>query len=217
MKKIYTLLAGALLLALPTLFASCDDDDWYDDWYDDGWVWGGNYNDTPDGSDQDSEDFYVAMAQTLAGQWRGTLTAYAIAEDSTIVDTMEFDTDIEFVQYNSSSVSGTGTQWDFTPGTDNCEYERTFTWAIDTECGDILITYKTLNDDNTYTPYSMIIPYDELNLDDRTFTGYLVSEDGAEVDDFWFNRYNATSSSNSKAATRAAKGKTIKKFVMVLK
>lgn len=44
----------------------------------------------------------------------------------------------------------------------------------------------------------MTIPYDQLNLDDHTFTGYLWSEDGTEVDDFWWNRY---SKSNTRSAT----------------
>jgi hypothetical protein len=60
----------------------------------------------------------------------------------------------------------------------------------------------------------MRIAYNDLNLNDRTFTGYLWSSDGDEVDDFWFDRYTG----NAKAATRGAdKSKTHWKVVMTAK
>ena len=85
---------------------------------------------------------------------------------------------------------------------------------IDPKTGDIYITYKALHEGGSTTDYVMRIAYDDLNLNDRTFTGYLWSSDGAEVDDFWFNRYNG----NAKAATRGTdKGKTHWKVVMTAK
>ena len=60
----------------------------------------------------------------------------------------------------------------------------------------------------------MRVAYDDLNLNDRTFTGYLWSSAGGEVDDFWFNRYTE----NAKAATRGSdKGNTHWKVVMTAK
>jgi hypothetical protein len=209
MKKIYSFLAVAIMMAMPAFLTSCDDDDWYDDYWYDNWKWGKDYNIRPDDSNVDNNDFFVAMAQTLVGQWRGTLTAYQVDSAGNYVDTVNFETDIEFVQYNSTAISGTGTQWDFKPGTNICELKRSFTWSIDPECGDITLKYKTQNQDGSYTPYSMIIPYNQLNLDDRTFTGYLIAEDNKEVDDFWFNRYTSD--------TRAAQSKKIKKVVVVFK
>ena len=52
----------------------------------------------------------MAMAQTLNGQWRGDLKAYQVDEHGVAVDSIYYSTDIEFVQYNSTAISGTGTQ-----------------------------------------------------------------------------------------------------------
>jgi hypothetical protein len=207
MKRTTILCVLAIMMATPMFLTSCDDDDyWYDDgyWYDD-WAWGDDYNNRPDDENVDNQDFFVAMAQTLAGQWRGTLTAYAYDEDGVVVDSAYYETDMEFVQYNNQSISGTGTQWDFTPGTDNCEFQRDFTWVIDPKTGNINVSYKSTNDDGSYSSYTMVINYDDLSLDDRTFTGSLVSEQGDEIDDFWFDRYTET--------TRASNAKKIKKIV----
>ena len=48
MKKIFTLVAAALLVAAPALFTSCDDDPWYDDepwWYGNDEPWWYGYGD----------------------------------------------------------------------------------------------------------------------------------------------------------------------------
>lgn len=213
MKKIFTLAAAILVMALPFTLTSCDDDDdWYDPWYTD-WNWGHDYNDRPNddgnGGDVNNDDFFVAMAQTLAGQWRGTMRAYALDENGNAVDSIDYDTDIEFKQYNSQSVSGTGTQWDYEPNTNNCELQRDFTWSIDTTNGNINMIYKTQNPNGSYTIYTMTINYDDLNLDNRTFTGYLVSQNGDEVDDFYFNRY----SEGTRAKDKKKAVKWVVKFV----
>ena len=164
--------------------------------------------------DLSDEPFFVAMAQTLNGQWRGDLKAYQVDEHGVAVDSIYYSTDIEFVQYNSTAISGTGTQYDYNPQTNEKELQRDFTWYIDPKTGDIYITYKVVHEGGSTTDYVMRVAYDDLNLDNRTFTGYLWSSDGAEVDDFWFNRYNG----NAKAATRGAdKGKTHWKVVMTAK
>ncbi len=207
-------MAVAAIAAMPMLFTSCDDDPdyWYDDWYD-GWTWGDDYNNRPD-DNVDNQDFFVAMAQTLNGQWRGDLKAYQVDEHGVAVDSIYYSTDIEFVQYNSTAISGTGTQYDYNPHTNEKELQRDFTWYIDPKTGDIYITYKKVHEGGSTTDYVMRVAYDDLNLNDRTFTGYLWSSDGAEVDDFWFDRYNG----NAKAATRGAdKGKTHWTVVMTAK
>ena len=215
MKTFKIMMAVAAIAAMPMLFTSCDDDPdyWYDDWYD-GWTWGDDYNNRPD-DNVDNQDFFVAMAQTLNGQWRGDLKAYQVDEHGVAVDSIYYSTDIEFVQYNSTAISGTGTQYDYNPHTNEKELQRDFTWYIDPKTGDIYITYKKVHEGGSTTDYVMRVAYDDLNLNDRTFTGYLWSSDGAEVDDFWFNRYNVN---NAKAATRGTdKGKTHWKVVMTAK
>ena len=214
MKTFKIMMAVAAIAAMPMLFTSCDDDPdyWYDDWYD-GWTWGDDYNNRPD-DNVDNQDFFVAMAQTLNGQWRGDLKAYQVDEHGVAVDSIYYSTDIEFVQYNSTAISGTGTQYDYNPQTNEKEMQRDFTWYIDPKTGDIYLTYKEVHEGGSTTDYVMRIAYNDLNLNDRTFTGYLWSSDGAEVDDFWFNRYNG----NAKAATRGAdKSKTHWKVVMTAK
>lgn len=214
MKTFKIMMAVAAIAAMPMLFTSCDDDPdyWYDDWYD-GWTWGDDYNNRPD-DNVDNQDFFVAMAQTLNGQWRGDLKAYQVDEHGVAVDSIYYSTDIEFVQYNSTAISGTGTQYDYNPQTNEKEMQRDFTWYIDPKTGDIYLTYKEVHEGDSTTDYVMRIAYNDLNLNDRTFTGYLWSSDGDEVDDFWFNRYTG----NAKAATRGSdKGKTHWKVVMTAK
>lgn len=202
-------MAVAVIAAMPMLFTSCDDDPDY--WYEDEFR-GDDYNNQ---SDDDSQDPLLLMAQTLNGKWRGDMRAYKVNEQGVAVDSIDYSTDIEFVQYNNTAISGTGTQYDYKPQTDYLEKQRDFTWYIDPKTGDIYITYKEVHEGGSTTDYVMRVAYDDLNLNDRTFTGYLWSSDGAEVDDFWFNRYTGSS---AKAATRAtAKGKTHWKVVMTAK
>lgn len=198
------LAAAAVLVTLPLTFGSCDDP-YYVVW-DDGYGWNGHHRP----GENESQDFYVQMAQTIAGQWRGSMRAYALDKNNVAIDSVDYDTEIEFIQYNRQSIAGTGTQYDYTPHTNNVEYMRDFTWSIDTKTGDIHIIYKEIGFDNVYHTYTMTIPYDQLNLDNHTFTGYLCSEDGTEVDDFWWNRY----SSGTRAATAKAKDTVKWKVVM---
>lgn len=202
-------MAVAVIAAMPMLFTSCDDDPDY--WYEDEFR-GDDYNNQ---SDDDSQDPLLLMAQTLNGKWRGDMRAYEVNEQGVAVDSIDYSTDIEFVQYNSTAISGTGTQYDYKPQTDYLEKQRDFTWYIDPKTGDIYITYKNVHEGGSTTDYVMRIAYNDLNLNDRRFTGYLWSSDGDEVDDFWFDRYNVN---NAKAATRGTdKGKTHWKVVMTAK
>ncbi len=201
-------MAVAVIAAMPMLFTSCDDDPDY--WYEDEFR-GDDYNNQ---SDDDSQDPLLLMAQTLNGKWRGDMRAYEVNEQGVAVDSIDYSTDIEFVQYNNTAISGTGTQYDYNPQTNEKELQRDFTWYIDPKTGDIYLTYKTVLENGSTTDYVMRVAYDDLNLNDRTFTGYLWSSAGGEVDDFWFNRYTG----NAKAATRGSdKGKTHWKVVMTAK
>jgi len=207
MRKFKTMVAAVMLAALPVLLGSCDSDPYYIDDWQESWTWGNDYNNRPDNGNVSNEDFFVSMAQTLAGKWRGDMMAYELDEKGNVLDSLYYSTDIEFKQYNTQSISGTGTQYDYNPDTDELELKRDFSWYIDPETGNIYLNYKTQNSNGTTSDYIMSIAYDDLNLDDRTFTGYLWSNDGFEVDDFWFNRYTQTRAS-------AAKGVKRIKFVM---
>lgn len=209
MKAFKIMMAVAAIAAMPMLFTSCDDDPDY--WYEDEF----RRDDYNNQSDDDSQDPLLAMAQTLNGQWRGSMRAYGLDEQGVAVDSIDYSTDIEFKQYNSSAISGTGMQYDYNPQTGEKKFQRDFTWYIDPKTGDIYLTYKEVHEGGTTSDYVMRIAYDDLNLDKRSFTGYLWSSDGKEVDDFWFDRYTGSS---AKAATRAtAKGKIHWKVVMTAK
>ncbi len=217
--KTMKMMWALLLMVVPLLLTSCDE--WEPDWYYN-YNYGGNYRGDNRPSGNDDEDFCVSMAQTLAGQWRGELMAYEIDTAGVAVDSILYSTDIEFKQYNSKSISGTGTQYDYevTYDTDGKQhiatepFTRNFTWYIDPNNGTIYLTYKEQHSDGTTSDYVMTIAYDDLNLDERTFTGYLWSADGAEVDDFWFNRYQGDSGAKS-ALPVADKHKVVKlKLVM---
>lgn len=208
MKRITTKILAVLLMTVPMLFASCSSDPWYYDyWYDD-WSWGKDYQQRPDNGNVSDEDFLVSMAQTLAGQWRGDLMAYQLDDQGNALDSIYYKTDIEFKQYNNRSISGTGTQYDFHPDTEKLELQRDFTWYIDPKTGDIYMTYKEQEGDGSMRDYVMRVSYDDLNLDNRTFTGFLWASDGYEVDDFWFDRYKET---------RAAVRKNVKKIKFVMR
>lgn len=222
--KTLKMMWAAMLLTLPMMFASCDDEPY---WHENNYYnnYGGQQrpdNNGNNGNSESEEDFYVSMAQTLAGQWRGELMAYQIDSAGTAIDSILYSTDIEFKQYNSKSISGTGTQYDYEvyydangkQQTANEPFTRNFTWYIDPDNGTIYLTYKEQYSDGTSADYVMTIAYDDLNLSDRTFTGYLWAADGGEVDDFLFNRYQ--SSNNAKAAMPTTKnGKAVQlKLVM---
>ena len=105
MKHLYSYAVLLLMAVAPLALTSCDDDpDYY--WWND-WDWGGNYNNRPDDRDADEEDFWVQMAQTLAGQWRGDMRAYQLDEKGNAIDSLDLSTDIEFKQANSRAVYGT--------------------------------------------------------------------------------------------------------------
>ena len=104
-------MVAALLVAAPLALTSCGDDD--PDWWGYDWDWGQNYNNRPDDENVDEQDFWIAMAQTLAGQWRGDMRAYQLDDKGNAVDSIDYSTDIEFKQANSKAVYGTGTQWDY--------------------------------------------------------------------------------------------------------
>jgi hypothetical protein len=218
--KTMKMMWALLLLAVPVMLTSCDDREPY--WFDN-YDYGGNYRGDDRPGSTDDEDFCVNMAQTLAGQWSGELMAYELDTAGVVLDSLLYSTDIEFKQYNSKSISGTGTQYDYEITTDTEgkqhiavePFTRNFTWYIDPNNGTIYLTYKEQQSDGTTNDYVMTIAYDDLNLDDRTFTGYLWSADGAEVDDFWFDRY--TGESNAKSAQPVADDHKVVKLKLVMR
>ena len=139
MKRISYTLSMLLLMAVPTLFTSCDDEppydpydyysNYYGDWYDD-YDW---YNDNFDyGTAQ-----LTAMAQCLRGHWGGTLTN-VYTDDNGERQAVNMNVQFEFDQYDASSLNGRGQEIDYVG---DKSQELRFSWYIDPRTGNINIKY----------------------------------------------------------------------------
>lgn len=193
MKKMRTYMALALMALLPMAFTSCvedhywvEDRPWYDDWDDNRW-WNDDY--------ANPTDDYVEMAQMLRGHWQGTLVAQGYDEQGKPIrdQYIEFNTDMEFDVYdNPQATFGRGLQRDYEEGMDQPSFVRNFSWRIcnkekgEIKEGDIIIQYDGKDGQSAF---EMVIPYDELYLDNKSFTGYMYATDGSETDNFNFLRY----------------------------
>ena len=181
MKTIKNLLAVLAIAALPALFTACDDDPW-DPWYNHygpGYGRDYDYHGHGNGNSNDDGIDIVAMAQTLRGHWTGTTVAKFYDENG-ILKTETYSTDIEFDQTDDNT-SGRGLQNDYIG--DELKYSRRFSWYIDSKTWDIVVTY----DGGEGIPaFQMIISYDDLSLDSRTFVGTMVGE--GETDEFDYER-----------------------------
>lgn len=164
MKKMMKLLPIVLMSLFTVSVTSCSDDNdyYYEDPYD------------------NSQDVLYEMAQTLRGHWTGK-TAARFRDQAGQLREEVYDTDMEFDMYDSTSRNGRGRQVDYFNG--EVTYDRTFSWAIDSRSGDIIITY----DGENGKKFQMIIDYDDMKLDDHTFSGVMVGD--GESDEFAYKRY----------------------------
>ena len=130
-------------------FTSCDDDDyWYDDyyWHDDynhgGWGW--NQGDWNNGSNGSQDDDLLLEAQTLTGDWRGSVMLSELAEDGQSRNNYSFNAEMTFYQAGDkvNSLSGNGVEVDYADDGSNESQTLKFTWYIDKN-GDIYIRYNS--------------------------------------------------------------------------
>ena len=126
-------------------FTSCDDDDyWHDDyyWYDNynhgGWGW--NQGDWNNGSNGSQDDYLLSEAQTLTGDWRGSVMLSELAEDGQSRNNYSFNAEMTFYQAGDkvNSLSGNGVEVDYADDGSNESQTLKFTWYIDKN-GDIYI------------------------------------------------------------------------------
>lgn len=121
----------------------------------------------------------VAMANMLKGTWRGaTETRYR--DDFGDLKIERFNTEIEFKQDYMNAIYGSGIQRDYDGN--RLSAARSFTWRLNVVSGNILIEYNKANG----STYIMELPYNDLHLDNRSFSGVMVSRD--EQDDFDYRR-----------------------------
>lgn len=120
-------------------FTSCDDDDyWYDDYNHGGW----NQGDWNNGSNGSQDDYLLSEAQTLTGDWRGSVLLSELAEDGQSRDNYSFNAEMTFYQTGNkvNTLCGDGIEQDYIEETGETQTLK-FTWYIDNN-GDIYIRYN---------------------------------------------------------------------------
>jgi hypothetical protein len=209
MKKIFTLVAAALLVAAPALFTSCDDDPWYwygDDtpwWYgydDGGYGWNDNYYDNGGNNSDEGTDAYDE-AEVLQGEWEGTM-AYTNGDTG---QKSSFYANMTFVRNNSNAIKGTGTEIDYTLDSNgNIDEENDplkFNWYIDEQTGDIYIKYTNTQNQSAFVMDASAKQHG-FWLDEKTgtFGGYML---GTNNKDMIYIELNRVQNNSAKKATRA--------------
>ena len=160
------------VVATTMIYASCDSghDNWYDDTYN-------NQNTNNSGNDNTLN----ILANTLRGHWEGKML-YEYTENGTRKQAT-FDAQMEFDQYDATSLSGRGVEVDVS-GSQSQELK--FSWYIDNNTGDIYVTYDTSKSQYVITfGNSNIQSY----LDSKAFHGTMKGVNNDEYIDFDFSRY----------------------------
>lgn len=141
MKKFNRIWMWMAIAAASFSFTSCDDDDyWYDDYNHGGWGW--NQGDWNNGSDSSQNDNLLSEAQTLIGDWRGSVLLSELAEDGQSRDNYSFNAEMTFYQTGNkvNTLCGDGIEQDYIEETGETQTLK-FTWYIDNN-GDIYIRYN---------------------------------------------------------------------------
>lgn len=203
MRKIRNILL-ALACALPLLFISCDDDDYY--WYDDSPGYGFPRSWRDYGYNDDNSSNKLSMAKALANKWSGTLIAYNTING--VEERDSFEIDLDFQQTNSDAAAGICTEYSWpvingkTQG-DTARQVNTYVWYINDGL-DIQIVYS----DGT----KALIDYDEMFLGEdkvagTVFDGTMRWTGSTDYVKFWTNLYSEIAGAKG---TRASKGKLTK-------
>ena len=217
MKKIFTLIATAMLVASPAFFTSCDDDPWDDDyyWYGDqvpwwfgydnnGWGWddgtykdgsydGGGYTDSQGNSVLDE-------AEVLNGEWDGSVT-YTYGDNG---QKDQFYANMTFVRNSGNAIKGTGTEIDYLRDSNGNAYNEQqplkFNWYIDENTGDIYIHYLTGNGLTFVMDLSASQHGFRLDEANGAFYGYMI---GTNNNDLIYIDLKRQTNNEAKSATRA--------------
>lgn len=142
MKKFNRIWMWMAIAAASFSFTSCDDDDyWYDDYNHGGWGW--NQGDWNNGSNGSQDDNLLSEAQTLIGDWRGSVMLSELAEDGQSRDNYSFNAEMTFYQTGNkvNTLCGDGIEQDYIEETGETKTLK-FTWYIDKN-GDIYIRYNS--------------------------------------------------------------------------
>ena len=169
MKKLMKIIMLLVIVATTMIFASCDSGD--DNWYD-------NNQNTNNSSNDNTLN---VLANTLRGHWEGKML-YEYTENGTRKQAT-FDAQMEFDQYDATSISGRGVEVDIS-GTETQELK--FSWYIDSKTGDIYVTY-----DDSKKQYVITFSSSDIQsyLDTKSFHGTMKGVNNDEYLDFDFSRY----------------------------
>jgi hypothetical protein len=209
MKKIFTLVAAALLVAAPALFTSCDDDPWYwygDDtpwWYgydDGGYGWNNDYYDNG-GDNSDEGTSVYDEAEVLQGQWDGSMV-YTNGDNG---QQNSFYANMTFVRNNSNAIKGTGIEIDYTLDSngkiDQQNDPLMFNWYIDEQTGDIYIKYTNTQNQATYVMDASAKQHGfQLDENSGTFGGYML---GTNNNDMIYIELKRVQNNSAKKLTRS--------------
>ena len=192
MKKFASFFTMALLAVTSLTFVSCDD--YY---YDEPYYYYDDYGWDDRGGNRYDNDYYYQLAQTMRGQWEGTIHTKYVDDDNRIVEG-NYYTDFQFDLYDNNSTKGRGMETDYDG--DECVYNVAFSWEIDWKSGDI---YLYFDDDRV-----MII--DDYHVDQNKFYGSMYSKNNDEEDDFSLTRYTFANENNTFEAEEGAAASTAK-------
>lgn len=183
MKKFNRIWMWMAIAAASFSFTSCDDDDyWYDDYNHGGWGW--NQGDWNNGSNGSQDDNLLSEAQTLIGDWRGSVMLSELAEDGQSRDNYSFNAEMTFYQTGNkvNTLCGNGIEQDYIEETGETKTLK-FIWYIDKN-GDIYIRY---NSGATYVmdagakQYGFHLGQEDGKMFD-TFYGYMIGTGKANGD-----------------------------------
>lgn len=209
MKKIFTFVAAALLVAVPALFTSCDDDPWYwygDDtpwWYgydDGGYGWNDNYYDNGGNNSDEGTDAYDE-AEVLQGEWEGPM----VYTNGDTGQKSSFYANMTFVRNNSNAIKGTGTEIDYTLDSngkiDHQNDPLKFNWYIDEQSGDIYIKYTNTDNKSTFVMDASAKQHGfQLDENSGTFGGYML---GTNNNDMIYIELKRVQNNSAKKLTRS--------------
>jgi len=209
MKKIFTFVAAALLVAAPALFTSCDDDPWYwygDDtpwWYgydDGGYGWNDNYYDNGGNNSDEGTDAYDE-AEVLQGEWEGPM----VYTNGDTGQKSSFYANMTFVRNNSNAIKGTGTEIDYTLDSngkiDHQNDPLKFNWYIDEQSGDIYIKYTNTDNKSTFVMDASAKQHGfQLDENSGTFGGYML---GTNNNDMIYIELKRVQNNSAKKLTRS--------------
>jgi hypothetical protein len=193
MKKIFTFVAAALLMAAPALFTSCDDDPY---WYD-----GDGPMVNPNGGNDNDDSYAYDEAEVLQGEWDGTMV-YINGDNG---QRSSFYANMTFVRNNSDAIKGTGTEIDYTLDSngkiDHQNDPLKFNWNIDEQTGDIYIKYTNTDNKSTFVMDASASQYGfSLNENAGSFSGYML---GTSNNDMIYIDLKRVQNREAKSLTRA--------------